>query len=95
MSRGFIFQKKLQALNIVMNNSEWKQNEHRILAFVVCSPKFPKITLSENCESCEILLAEFFSGNFFYPQQFLPSISAKYAIITQTLCQCLDQTRHV
>ena len=46
MLRGFIFQKKLQAINVAMNSFEWKQNEHKILAFVVCSPKFPKNTLN-------------------------------------------------
>ena len=46
MLRGFIFQKQLQAINVVMNSFEWKQNEHKILAFVVCSPKFPKNTLN-------------------------------------------------
>ena len=39
MLRGFIFQKKLQEINVVMNSFEWKQNEHKILAFVVFSPK--------------------------------------------------------
>ena len=39
MLRGFIFQKKLQAINVAMNSFEWKQNKHKILAFVVCSPK--------------------------------------------------------
>ena len=28
--------KKLQAINVAMNSFEWKQNEHKILAFVVC-----------------------------------------------------------
>ena len=42
MLRGFIFQNKLQATNVAMNRFEWEQNEHKILAFVVCSPKFPK-----------------------------------------------------
>ena len=46
MLRGFIFQKQLEAINVVMNSFEWKQNKHKILAFVVCSPKFPKNTLN-------------------------------------------------
>ena len=46
MLRGFIFQKKLQAINVAMNSFEWKQNEQKILAFVVCSSKFPKNTLN-------------------------------------------------
>ena len=45
MLQGFIFQKKLQSINVTMNSFEWKQNELKILAFVVCSPKFPKNTL--------------------------------------------------
>ena len=44
MLRGFIFQKKLEAINVAMNSFECKQNEHKILALVVCSPKFPKNT---------------------------------------------------
>ena len=43
---GFIFQNKLQTINVTMNIFEWKQNEPKILAFVVCSPKFPKSTLN-------------------------------------------------
>ena len=46
MLQGFIFQKKLQAVNAAMNSFEWKQNEHKILVFVGCSPKFPKNTLN-------------------------------------------------
>ena len=46
MLQGFIFQKKLQAINVAMNSFEWKQNEQKILAFVVCSSKFPKNTLN-------------------------------------------------
>ena len=42
MLRGFVFDKKLQAINVAMNSFEWKQNEHKILTFVVCSTKFPK-----------------------------------------------------
>ena len=44
MLRGFIFQKTLQAINGTMNSFEWEQNEHKILAFVVCL--FPKNTLN-------------------------------------------------
>ena len=40
------FPKKLQAINVAMNSFEWKQNEHKILAFVVWLPKFPKNTLN-------------------------------------------------
>ena len=46
MLRGFIFQKKLQAINVAIDSFEWKQNEHKILAFDVCSPKFPKNILN-------------------------------------------------
>ena len=43
MLPGFIFQNKLQAINVLINRFKWEQNEHKILAFVVvCSPKFPK-----------------------------------------------------
>ena len=42
MLREFSFQKKLQAMNVVMKSFEWKQNEHKILAFIVCSSKFPR-----------------------------------------------------
>ena len=42
MLRGFVFDKTLQAINVVMNSFEWKQNERKILTFVVCSTKFPK-----------------------------------------------------
>ena len=45
MLQRFIFQKMLQAENVSMNSFEWKPNEHKILAFVVSSPKFPKNTL--------------------------------------------------
>ena len=46
MLGGFIFQKRFQAINVAMTGFEWKQNEHKILAFAVCSPKFPKNTLN-------------------------------------------------
>ena len=46
MLRGFIFQKNLQAINVAMISFECKQNERKILAFVVCLPKFPKNTLN-------------------------------------------------
>ena len=35
--------KKLQAINVAMNSFEWKQNEHKILAFVVCFGSAKKI----------------------------------------------------
>ena len=41
-----LFSKKLQTINVAMNSFEWKQNEHKILASVVCSPKFLKNTLN-------------------------------------------------
>ena len=44
MLRGFIFQKKLQAINVWMNSFKWEQNEYKILAFVVCL--FPKNSLN-------------------------------------------------
>ena len=44
MLRGFVFDKTLQAINVAMNSFEWKQNEYKILTFVVCSTKFPKNT---------------------------------------------------
>ena len=41
------FSKKLRALNVAMNSFEWKQNEHKILAFVKFKvSKFPKNTLN-------------------------------------------------
>ena len=46
MLRGFIFQKNLQAINVAMISFECKQNERKILTFVVCLPKFPKNTLN-------------------------------------------------
>ena len=46
MLRGFIFQKKLQAIIVAMNSFEWEKNEHKMLAFVVCLPKFPKNSLN-------------------------------------------------
>ena len=43
MLPGFIFQNKLQAINVLINRFKWEQNKHKILAFVVvCCPKFPK-----------------------------------------------------
>ena len=42
MLREFSFQKKLQAMNVVMKSFEWKQNEHKILASIVCLSKFPR-----------------------------------------------------
>ena len=37
-------QKELEAINVAMNSFEWEQYVHKILAFAVCSPKFPKNT---------------------------------------------------
>ena len=51
--------KKLQTINVAMNSFKWKQNENKTLAFVVCSPKFPKNTFNRRtCLASRILFDE-------------------------------------